>query len=161
MPEMSNDSKYLTKEMKKSPTKEIKGEVKYVSVSTRKKLGEILVEKGIITSFTAERILPLCTKAGKRFGTILEEIGLITSEELAQALAIQYGCNIVADFAKYKFSHDILKLISIETAVEHIIFPLKVQNNTLAIAVFDPTNEKIFNNLKENTKMQIRPFIAT
>lgn len=161
MSEMSNDSKYLIKEVVKVPTKAVKEEVKHVSVSTRKKLGEILVEKGIITSFTVERILPLCTKAGKRFGTILEEIGLITSEELAQALAIQYGCKIVADFAKYKFSHDILKLIPVETAVEHILFPLKVQNNTLALAVFDPTNDKVINNLKENTKMQIHSFIAT
>jgi len=161
MSEMSNDSKYLMKVLKTAPTKEIKEEVKHVSASTRKKLGEILVEKGIITSLTVERILPLCTKARKRFGTILEEIGLISSEELAQALAIQYGCKIVTDFAKYQFSQEVLKLVPMETAIEHILFPLKVQNNVLALAVYDPTNEKVINNLKENNKMQIHPFMAT
>ena len=158
---LSREDKFLIKELKKQPANEVKEEIKLVSTPDRKKLGEILVEKGIITSITVERILPLCTKAKKRFGTILEEIGLITSEELAQALAIQYGCKIVTDFAKYQFSHDILKLVPVETAVEHILFPLKVQNNVLALAVFDPTNEKVISNLKDNTRMQIRPFIAT
>ena len=158
---LSIEDKLLIKELNKKPANDVKEEIKQVSTPDRKKLGEILEEKGIITSITVERILPLCTKSKKRFGTILEEIGLITSEELAQALAIQHGCKIVADFAKYQFSHDILKLVPMETAVEHILFPLKVQNNVLALAVFDPTNEKVISNLKENTGMQIRPFIAT
>lgn len=146
---ISNDNKFLNKEVKKTP------------LPARKKLGEILVEKGIITTFTVERILPLCNKAGKRFGNILEEIGLVTSEELAQALAVQYGCKIVTDFVNFQFPQNVLNLVPVETAVEHVVFPLKVQNNTLALAVMDPTNEKLINNLKENNKIQIHPFIAT
>jgi CheY-like chemotaxis protein len=142
----SNDYKFLSKE--------IKG-------NGRKMLGEILVENGILTRFTVERVLPLCAKSGKRFGAILEEIGLVTSEELAQALAIQYGYKIVAGFADYRFGKEVLDLVPLETAVEHVVFPLKVQNGVLALALHDPTNEKVINNLRQNNKMRIHPFIAT
>jgi CheY-like chemotaxis protein len=142
-------------------TKEIPDQVKHASIPIRKKVGEILVEKGIITSLTVERILPICTKANKRLGTILEEIGLITSEELAQALAIQYGCKIVTDFAKYHYSKEVLQLIPIETAVEHLIFPLKIKDNILALAVYDPTDENVINNIKANINMQVIQFIGT
>jgi CheY-like chemotaxis protein len=158
---MLNDSKFLFKDIEKEPTKEIREDPRPISAPTRRKLGELFVEAGIITSFTVDRILPICAKAGKRFGAILEEIGIITSEDLAQALSIQYGCKVIAEFDKYKYSSDLLTLIPIETAVEHLVFPLKVQNNTLALAVHDPTNEKIINNIKENIGMQIILFITT
>jgi CheY-like chemotaxis protein len=153
MPAISNDNKFLPKETKPAPMT--------VTPMKRKRLGEILVEKGIITTFTAERILTLASRSGKRFGTILEEIGLITGEELSGALAIQYGYNTVSNFSKHTFPHNVLQLVSVDTAVEHSIFPLKIQNNTLALAMIDPTNEKIIHNLKENNKMNIVPFIAT
>lgn len=149
MSELTSDDKYLTKE------------VKGISAPKRKKLGEILVEKGVITTFTVDRILTLSSKAGKRFGTTLEEIGLVTGEELAQALASQYNCKIINNIANYQYHPNILKLVNVEAAVEHTVFPLKVQNNTLALAMMDPTNEKLINNLKQDIQMQIYPFIAT
>lgn len=155
---MLNDNKYLAKEMKPVPS--IAATI-HLSIPKRKRLGELLVEKGIITFFTAERILALSVKSGKRFGTILEEIGLITAEELAQALATQYGYKTISDFSRHQFSASVLELVPVETAVEHTVFPLKVLNGTLGLAMADPTNEKLVGNLRANTKMQIYPLIAT
>jgi len=149
MSEFSNDDKYLKKEVKAVPTPQ------------KKKLGGILVEQGILTIFTVERILVLSAKARKRFGTILEELGLVTGEELAQALAIQYGCKTVFDFWQYQFPADVLRLVPVETAVEHTVFPLKIQGNTLVLAVVDPTNEKLINNLAENSKMRVYTLITS
>lgn len=153
-----NDNKYLARDAKPLP---IAAAAVTVSMPKRKRLGEILVERGVITVFTAERILALAAKSGKRFGTILEEIGLITGGELAQALATQYGYKAVSDFSNHQFPENVLNLVLVETAVEHMVFPLKVQNNTLALAMTDPTNEKLISNLKNNNNMQIYPVIAT
>lgn len=161
MSDMLNDNKYLHKEVQQEQKEKIPKSVMPVVTASRKKLGEILVEKGLVTWPTVERLLPLCKKSGIRFGNLLEELGLVTSQELAQALAVQYNCKTVVDIAKYHFSSDVLKLVPIETAVEHTLFPLKVQNNVLALAVFDPTNEKVIENIKKNTNLQICQFIAT
>ncbi|HAD05317.1 MAG TPA: histidine kinase [Desulfuromonas sp.] len=127
----------------------------------RKKLGQVLVESEILTQLTVERILQLSRAAGKRFGEVLEDLGLVTGEELAQALATQYGYPVVADFAKYAFSDDLLKLMPAETAAEHIIFPLKLQGNILGLAMADPTNEKVVHNIQDSNKVVVKNFIAS
>lgn len=146
---IQDDSKFLSKTLKTAEPVQ------------RKKLGEVLVAMQIITRLTVERVLHISRRSGKRFGEVLEELGLVTGEELAKALAIQYGYAIIADFAKYKYDSALLKMMPAETAAEHIIFPLKLQENTLALAMADPTNERVVENLRANNKVEVRPFIAT
>jgi CheY-like chemotaxis protein len=146
---MSADDKFLNKLEKAAP------------VARRKKLGEILVEKGILTPLTVERVLTLSQRSGIKFGSILEEIGLVTGEELSAALALQFNYRTVANFAASRFEQKLLDLVPAETAVTHTVFPLKVQGNTLALAMADPTCEQVLANLRQNTQMQIYPVIAT
>ncbi len=144
-----NDDKFLNKQERTAQQ------------PSRKKLGEILVERGILTPLTVERVLTLSTRSGIKFGSILEEIGLVTGEELTHALAIQYNCRVVANFASSRFGQELLRLVPPETAVTHTVFPLKVQNNTLALAMADPTNQQVISNLRQNNQMNIYPVIAT
>ncbi len=146
---MYAEDKFLNKEERSAP------------LPRRKMLGEILVERGILTRLTVERVLNLCKRSGIRFGSILEEIGLVTGEELSAALAIQFNYKTIANFASSRFEQRLLGLVPAETAVTHTIFPLKVQGNTLALAMADPTNDKVLANLGENIQMRIYPVIAT
>ena len=57
----------------------------------RLKLGEILVEQRILTPHLVKRIIRISRTTRRRFGQTLEDLGLLTGEEIAQALAIQYG----------------------------------------------------------------------
>lgn len=127
----------------------------------RKKLGQILVEQGIITPLSVERVLLLSKSSGRRFGVILEELGLVTGEELAQALALQYGYKVIGSFAQYAYPENILQAIPVEAALEHTIFPMKIQNGMLAVAMHDPTNERIVEILTQDTRMKVCPFVAT
>lgn len=146
-----DDNKYIAKTVQIVPPQTIQ----------RKKLGEVLVESEILTRLTVERILQLSRASGKRFGEVLEDLGLVTGEELAQALATQYGYPVVADFAKYAFSDALLNVMPAETAAEHIIFPLKLQGNILGLAMADPTNERVVNNIQDNNKVVVKNFIAS
>ena len=127
----------------------------------RKKLGEIFVENGILSAKTVERMLVVAKRLEKRFGTVLEEMGLITGEELAAALAQQYSCRVAGNFAGYSFSADLLAKIPADVAMHNNIFPLKLENNRLALAVADPTENRIVNNIAANHGLHIVPFIAT
>jgi CheY-like chemotaxis protein len=126
-----------------------------------KKLGEIFVEKNILCPNTVDRIVAISVKLNKRFGTVLEEMGLVTGEELALALARQYNCKTIFNFTNNSVSKQALDLIPSEVALQHRLFPLKLQGDILDLAITDPTNVKIVQNIATNNKLKIIPYVST
>jgi CheY-like chemotaxis protein len=127
----------------------------------RKKVGEILIENNILSAKTVERVLPRASRLNKRLGAVLEEMGLITEEELTNALAVQFGYKVVKNLGQFRFAPELLKLLSAEVALQHLIFPLKADSGWLALAMADPTNTRIIQNLSANTGLKIAPYLAT
>lgn len=130
-------------------------------MTVRKKLGEILVAKGLITETTLERALVRAKRQGRKLGFVLEDIEVITGDELATALAEQYGYKVVANFARFKFPPELLRLIPVDLAMEHLFFPLKIENGRLAMALADPTDGRIVANVAANNNLKVVPYIAT
>lgn len=129
--------------------------------SGRKMLGEIFVERGLLTEVTVKRMVEHARSKNIRFGTFLEHIGLITPEELAEALAVQYRCRKIRNFAEYSFPQQLLRMIPIEMAVEHTIFPLKLEDGKLGLAVIDPTTQRLFEDISEQHNVRVIPFVST
>lgn len=127
----------------------------------RKKLGEIFVAQGIITEKTVARVLELSHLLGRRFGTILEEMSLITGEELASALAIQYGYKVANGIEKHSYPSDLLELIPVEVAMNNLIFPLKKEGGRLALAMADPTDTRVVSNIAADNGLDILPVISS
>lgn len=130
-------------------------------MAERKRLGEIFVERNILTTRSVERVVTTAKKLNKRFGTVLEEMGLITGTELAAALAMQYNCKAVHNFAKASFAPQVLGMITANTALQHLIFPLKLENGRLHMAVSDPTSPKILHNIAVNKDVSIVQYVST
>ncbi|MBP1751717.1 MAG: response regulator receiver protein [Geobacteraceae bacterium] len=130
-------------------------------MENRKLLGEILKERGIITDKTLQRALGRAKRFNKRLGAILEETELITGDELASALASQYGYRVVVNFATHSFPRELLSLIPADVAMENMLFPLKIEGDRLALAMADPTNTRIASNIAANNGLKVVPFIST
>jgi CheY-like chemotaxis protein len=130
-------------------------------MTPRKRLGEIFVEHGIITGKTVERILDRSKRLNLRVGTLLEEMGLVTGDELAAALASQYGCKVVSQLMGHAYAPELFQIIPAEVAMEHHLFPLRRDGNKLALAMADPTDTKVVENIAANNGLTIMPFIAT
>lgn len=127
----------------------------------RKLLGQIFVERGLLTEICVSRLLDHAKKKNIRLGTLLEIIGLITPEELAMALAVQHRCRTISDFAKHAFSAQVLRIIPLEMAVENGIFPLKLEDGKLGLAVSDPTMHTLFEEIATSHNIRIIPFVST
>jgi len=127
----------------------------------RKKLGEIFVEQNLISAKTTERVIAISKHLNKRFGTVLEEMGLVTGEELAYALAQQHNCKMISNFTNGSFSPQVLDIIPAEVALQYLLFPLKREGDKLALAMADPTNTKVVGNIATNNNLSIIPFVAT
>jgi CheY-like chemotaxis protein len=127
----------------------------------RQLLGEIFVRQGLLAEVSVQRLVEHAKKKNIRLGTLLEVIGLVTPEELAEALSIQYRCRKVMDFAKYHYSEQLLRIIPLESAVKHAIFPLKLENGRLGLAVADPTTGQLFREISGRHNLDIIPFVST
>jgi len=126
-----------------------------------KKLGQILIENEILSVKTAERVLAISNKHNKRFGWTLEKMGLATGGEIAAALAQQYNLKIASNLIKFSYAQEVLQLITCEFAVQNLVFPLKRDGDKLLLAVADPTNMKLVENMAVNCGVQISICLAT
>lgn len=131
------------------------------TLPSRKPLGEIFVERGLLTKVSVERLVAHAKSKNIRLGELIEVIGLITPEELAEALAAQYRCRKIADFAKYSYPKEMLRIIPLETAVKNTIFPLKRDDDKLALAVADPTMDEVFSEIASQNNLKIILYVAT
>jgi len=127
----------------------------------RKPLGQIFVERGLLTQVAVDRMLAHAQTKKMRLGELMEVIGLVTPEELAEALAIQYRCRKIDDFARYSYPAPLLRLIPLETAVKNTIFPLKVDDGKLALAVADPTTDDLFEEISAQHNLKIVLYVST
>jgi CheY-like chemotaxis protein len=126
-----------------------------------KRLGEILVERGLLTKVSVDRMVLFAESKKMRLGSLLENVGLIKPEELADALATQYRCRQVRDFAKYSYPPNLLRMIPIEAAVEYSIFPLKLEEKRLGLAVIDPTAVRLFQEISSRHGVTVVPYVTT
>jgi hypothetical protein len=60
---------------------------KGIVMGSRKRIGELLVDSGIISGKTLERALKIQKASGKHLGELLREMGIVNDEEVAEALA--------------------------------------------------------------------------
>ena len=127
----------------------------------RMKLGEILIQQKILTPLLVQRIIGISNATHRRFGQTLEDMGLLTGEELAQALACQFDYKIVANIISITVPENVLNLITVEEAVGNRIFPLQLREGRLALAMADPTNYDTISSLSSRLSLKVVPFIAT
>lgn len=126
-----------------------------------KHLGDILVEAELISKKTLERALERQKDEKKRLGMVLEEMGVITEEELAEALAKQFNFKTIKNFISHSFSQELLDLLPSDFAMKKLVFPLKHKDNMLAVAITDPFDVETMEMLSRITGLQIVPVIST
>jgi CheY-like chemotaxis protein len=127
----------------------------------KKRIGEIFIENGIISERTMLRALEKAAVEKVRLGNMLEEMGVVTSVELAAALACQFGCRTVENLDKHTFSAELLAMIPADTALRFLIFPLGLENGVLFLAVSDPTETRAAASLAETHGVRVVRMLAT
>jgi CheY-like chemotaxis protein len=124
-------------------------------------LGDILVEAGIISKMTLDRALVRQKAEKKRLGIVLEEMGVITEDELADALSKQLNFKTIKNFVAHTYSEELLGLIPSDYAMKKLVFPLKQKDNMLAVAITDPFDLEMMEMLNRITGFEIVPVLAS
>jgi type IV pilus assembly protein PilB len=125
----------------------------------RKRLGDLLIEEGLLTPEQLQTALN--DKApNQKIGDALLQRGYITDQQLAEVLEVQLGIPHVNLF-HYPFDTNLFSLISKETAKRNLIIPLKREGNKLYVAMVDPMDFIVIDDLRLSTGFQIETVIAT
>ena len=111
----------------------------------RKRIGELLVEGGILSQSQLEQALFAQRKDGRKLGQLLVELGLVSETQLTQTLSRQLSVPWVSLY-HVDFSRSLLNLVPREVAERFCLIPIFVrrvrkQGETLYVAMDDPTNE--------------------
>ncbi|MBR2570350.1 MAG: Flp pilus assembly complex ATPase component TadA, partial [Paenibacillus sp.] len=126
---------------------------------SRKRIGDLLVEHGLIT----EEQLQLALKEKKpnqRLGETIMQLGFITEQRLIEVLEFQLGIPHVSLF-KYPIDTKLLSVIPKEIAERNKCIPLKKEGNKLYVAMADPMDFYAIDDLRLSTGFQIEVSIST
>lgn len=127
-----------------------------------KKFGELLVEAGLLTNERLTEALKIKSlDKGKKLGAILVENGFAKETDIAQTLAYQLNLPYIDDLLEAGITPEAIKLVPEKTALKYDIIPLYVDKNKLKIAISDPLNLQVLDDLRFATNMEISSVIST
>lgn len=124
------------------------------------RLGDLLVKVGAITDEQLKFALELQREKKKKLGDVLQDLEFVTQKQIIEALEFQLGIPQV-DLEKYYIDPEIPRLVSEEFARKHKLIPIKKQGMTLHVAMSDPLNIIVINDLEIVTGYQVEARIAT
>ncbi|MGH9402477.1 MAG: type IV-A pilus assembly ATPase PilB [Terriglobia bacterium] len=123
------------------------------------KLGEILLRDNRISETQLRHAIDYQKTNGGRLGQALVKLEYVTDEEIAEALAAQYGVPSV-NLSEFPIDPAAVKLIPMETALKHHVLPLLRTGASLTLAVSDPANVFALDDVKFLTWLNIEPVLA-
>ncbi len=126
----------------------------------RKRLGELLVETGLLSEESLTRALSEQRTMRRKLGEVIVSLGMATEEEVAQALSLQLGIPLV-DLANTAVEPQAIELIPEKVARKHLILPIQIEDRDLHIAMADPLSFEAFEDVRFASGYAIKPAVAT
>jgi len=128
------------------------------------RLGELLVKEGLISPAQLEKAIALQRQEGGRLGEILVRLGLIKEDKLVAVLGKQLNIpyfSLGTGMLKPATDQNLEQLIPRDFAVKNLVLPLSRTLRSLTVAMIDPLDLILIDNLRKITGCEINPVIAT
>lgn len=124
------------------------------------RIGQILIREQLATENSVARALGVQHFAGGRLGTLLLERGSVAEDELGRALAIQHGCEYIPWQFLGNVTPAVIACIPGKFAVRHAAIPYELAEGWLRVALRDPADLRILDELFFVTGRKIIPAVA-
>ncbi len=125
----------------------------------RKRIGEILIERGKLDQANLERALRLQAESGERLGSLLVTLGLCAQRDVAEALASQLALPLV-DASGYPEFPILEERVSARFLREARALPVREDETELGLAMADPTDAYTIGAFEMVTGRAVRPMVA-
>jgi type IV pilus assembly protein PilB len=124
------------------------------------RLGELLVKENYITTEQLQKALEEQKSAGGRLGSSLVRLGYAKEDTLLSFLSEQYRVPSVNLF-KLEIDPDVIKLIPSSIVKKYFIIPINRVGTKLTLAMVDPSNFTVIDEVEFITGFNVEPVIAS
>ncbi|MCX5701831.1 MAG: ATPase, T2SS/T4P/T4SS family [Candidatus Omnitrophica bacterium] len=126
------------------------------------RLGELLLKEGIITQVQLEQAIRVQKQEGGRLGEILIRLGILKEEQAVAALGKQLNIPYFSPGTELKpaLDQNLDTLIAKDYAIKNSVLPLSLTLNSLTVAICDPLDIILIDNLRKLTAHEINPVIS-
>jgi type IV pilus assembly protein PilB len=125
-----------------------------------KHLGEILLERGMISRIQLEDALKIQKERNVLLGEILVSLKYTTEENIVQALTSQYGFPYLP-LSNYEISPDVLSTVSISICKKYCLIPIDKIGKSLTLAMANPLNVEALEEVELATNCMVQAFVST
>ena len=125
-----------------------------------RRLGDLLVNEGLITQENLQRALAEQKGSNEKLGSILVRLNLIQEDQLIGFLSRQYGIPSIT-LSQLDIDPEVVKLVPAQIAKKYEVLPVKRTGNALTLAMADPTNVFALDDVAFMTNLQVLPVVAS
>jgi type IV pilus assembly protein PilB len=126
----------------------------------KKRLGELLVESGLLSEQDLTRALAEQRSRRGKLGDMIVSLGFASEVDIAQTLSMQLGITLI-DLENTPVEPQAIELIGEKVARKHLIVPISIEQKELHIAMADPLSFEAFEDVRFASGYTIKPFLAT
>jgi type IV pilus assembly protein PilB len=123
------------------------------------RIGEMMVERGLITADDLDRALREQRHSGRRMGETLVAMGVLSELDLARVLAERLGFEFV-DLSVETFAADVTSLVPEEVARRYEALPIARRDGRIVIAMASPNDVFALDDLRVLTEMPVLAVMA-
>lgn len=124
------------------------------------KLGDLLINAGVIDSDQLGKALAIQKETRERLGDVLIENSIISEKQLIEALQVQLGVDFI-DLTSVNIPVELAKYVPKNIAKKHGVVPVKLVKNELYVAMSDPLNFVAQEEIKAASRKTVIPMIST
>lgn len=125
-----------------------------------KKIGELLVERGVITQAQLEEALKVQCENKKLLGETLIDLGYATEEEVMICLTTQYGIPYLP-LESYEIDQEIINSVSSELVHQYHFVPIDKLSNLLTVVTSDIIDKDVLKEIEKSLNLKVQSFVTT
>ena len=134
--------------------------MKHFKKATNKPLGELLVERGMISREDLEMALNYQKEKGGLLGEVLVGLKFVMEEGIAQALTCQYGFPYLP-LSNYEIDPDVISTVQENVCRQFCLIPIDKIGKSLTMAMADPLNVQAIEDVELITGCAVQTFVST
>jgi type IV pilus assembly protein PilB len=129
-------------------------------VMAKRDMGELLVQKRVITPEQLQKAREHQRTTGGDLGAILVDLEIATERDVLDARATAIGIRFIADLANFNVDQSAVNIVPAQVAIRHKVIPLTKTDQVLSVATANPTDVMALDELRVACGLKIQPVLA-
>jgi hypothetical protein len=131
-----------------------------VTKLTRKRLGELLIEEGLLKEDQLQNALRIQKSDGALLGEVLVKLNYVTEHDIAMAIAKQFGLPYI-DASRYVINKDVFNIVPVDYMYKHQFIILDKFPKALIVAVGGMLDLDVLQELERRSGTEVFVYVST